>query len=144
MGERIRYRRGYKYQLCNDYRTQLELVRPAYEVVSEWIELTCDGLLWIKHGYAWDGPSGPTLDTPDFMRGSLVHDVLYQLIRDGWIEAHWRDDADRELKRICLEDGMAPQRAGIVYWGVRVGGGPSCKGDGGKPLIEAPQERKSC
>jgi hypothetical protein len=34
-------------------------------------------------GYAWNGPSGPTLDTRNFMRGSLVHDALYQLMREG-------------------------------------------------------------
>lgn len=137
MGERIRYRSGYKYQLVNDYSVQT-IVKPAFPVECEFFSLTTDGLLSIKHGYAWDGPSGPTFDTPDFMRGSLVHDALYQIIREGYIELHWRDDADHELRRICLEDGMSEARANYVFWGVRVGGGCAIYGDGGKPLREAP------
>jgi hypothetical protein len=137
MGEHIRYRAGYKYQLINDYALQVS-IKPAFPVEAELFRLRTDGWLEIRHGYAWDGPSGPTFDTPDFMRGSLVHDVLYQMIREGYIERHWRDDADYELKRICLEDGMSEARANYVFWGVRVGGGTSIYGDGGKPLREAP------
>ena len=136
-GERIRYRRGYKYQLVNDYRVQTNIL-PGHDIECEFVQLDRAGVLTIRHGYAWDGPSGPTIDTPDFMRGSLVHDVLYQLIRDGYLGQHFRDDADSELKRICLEDGMPEARANYVYWGVRIGGGSAVYGNGGKPLRDAP------
>ena len=70
----------YKYQLVDPYTLNVGL--SGYSVTDQqFIQLTSSGLLTIQPGYAWDGPSGPTWDTPDFMRGSLVHDALYQLIR---------------------------------------------------------------
>ena len=136
-GDCIRYRAGYKYQLVNDYSVQIAIL-PANPIDTELFSLTTDGWLTIRHGYAYDGPSGPTIDTPDFMRGSLVHDVLYQMIREGYLEKNWRDDADRELRKICIEDGMSETRAAAVFYGVRIGGQSAVKGDGGKPLCEAP------
>lgn len=141
MPDRIRYRSGYKYQLTNDYRTQLALVRTESDITTEFIELTRDGLLWIKHGYAWDGPSGPTVDTPNFMRGSLVHDALAQLMRDGYIGTDQFTNVNRELQRICIEDGMSRIRAAWVFMGVEHCGKKdwcSPGSDGGKPLMEAP------
>jgi hypothetical protein len=134
----IRYRCGFKYQLVRDYRGELALVRPAGDIVHEYIELTRDGLIYIRRGYAWDGPSGPTIDTKNFMRGSLVHDALYQLIREGMLSIDWREAADQELRLICIEDGMSVPRAWWVYAGVRYGGAGACHGDGGKPIKEAP------
>ena len=55
-------RRRYKYSLAEDFPLQLEL-RPETEIVTPFIVLTTDGLLTINKGYAWDGPSGPTIDT---------------------------------------------------------------------------------
>jgi hypothetical protein len=45
------------------------------------------------------------------MRGSLVHDALHQWMRDeGLPEERWRDTADRELQRRCLEGHVANSR----------------------------------
>ena len=56
------------------------------------------------------------------MRGSLVHDALYQLMREGLLDLGWRETADQELRRVCLEDGMSAIRAWWVYKAVRFGG----------------------
>jgi uncharacterized protein DUF1353 len=134
----IQYREGYKYQLAADYRTEIE-IRVAQPIVTEYILLDRDGWLMIRKGYAWDGPSGPTIDTKNFMRGSLVHDALYQLMRLDLLDHDtYRDDADRILRRICLEDGMSPLRAHWVYVGVRFGGGPSADPLNDNPLLTAP------
>ncbi|MCU0589897.1 MAG: hypothetical protein MUC33_01265 [Desulfobacterales bacterium] len=140
MAARIRYRCGYKYQLVNDHRAQLAHVRPEFDIVTEFIELTVDGLLWIKHGYAWDGPSGPTVDTPNFMRGSLVHDALAQLMRDGYIGTDQFTAMNRELRDICIEAGMSCIRAAWVFAGVEYCGNGWCRpgSDGGRKLMEAP------
>jgi hypothetical protein len=74
----IRYRSGYKYQLVDASSVEVN-IRPAAQIDTDYIALTADGLLTVKKSYAWDGPSGPTIDTKNFMRGSLVHDALYQL-----------------------------------------------------------------
>jgi hypothetical protein len=109
------------------------------EIETDWLWLGESGQLIVKKGYAWDGPSGPTIDTKNFMRGSLVHDALYQLMRLGKIDKNtYRDAADKELVRICREDGMWWIRAQIVYWGVRLGGNTSATVGKENNLIQAP------
>lgn len=117
--DRIVYKGGYKYQLAETYEVDVA-VHPPEDIKTDYIELNNSGHLVIKNGYAWDGPSGPTFDTRDFMRGSLVHDALYQLMRMDLLsgELH-RNRADKELKRLCLEDGMSSIRAWWVYQGVK-------------------------
>jgi hypothetical protein len=136
----IRYTDGWKYQLKFDYscKTGIE----GYAIDTEYLKLTTDGKITIKEGYAWDGPSGPAIDSKDFMRGSLVHDALYQLIRDGHIKESCRDDADRLLRRQCEEDGMWSVRAWWVYAAVRKFGKAAVGKDGRHPIIYAPYKPK--
>lgn len=150
-GDRIRYRSGYRFQLVNDYRCRVDIY-PDADIATEMIELTRDGVLLVRHFYAWDGPSDPILWIPmptrvrkwllrKFMRGSLVHDALAQLCRDGYIDrVRWFTAINNELRKICLEDGMWRIRACLIYIGVQYLGGKSWVnwGDGGKKLCEAP------
>lgn len=113
----IRYRdtRPYKYQLLETYDLYVG-VHPAYSpVYTDFLQLDMNGILKIRAGYSWDGPSGPAIDTKSFMRGSLVHDALYQMIRLGLLPADRKSRADDVLKRICLEDGMSRVRAEWVH-----------------------------
>ena len=71
----ISYKSGFKYQLVLDYELEIK-ISPSSEIVTDYIVLYESRMLVIKKGYAWDGPSGPTIDTKNFMRGSLVHDAL--------------------------------------------------------------------
>ena len=105
----------YKYQLMDDYSIQID-IKPAQNIEFRFLSLSSDGLLTMRKSYAWDGPSGPTIDTRDFMRGSLVHDALYQLMRLSALDykVH-RKRADEILREICLEDGMCSFRAWYVY-----------------------------
>jgi len=138
--ECIAYRGGYKYQLKEDYATETGIT-PAAPIATEYIALTPQGRIEIKTGYAWDGPSGPTIDTLNFMRGSLVHDALYQLIREGHLDAgKYRVVADGLLQKMCIEDGMSKLRAWWVYQGVRFGGGPAVDPANDKPLTWAPSK----
>ena len=84
---KIRYKDGYKYQLVQDYEVRIEIT--GHNVKSDFIELTSDGRLKIKKYYCWDGPSGITVDTKNFMRGSLIHDALYQLMRESYSPSRW-------------------------------------------------------
>ena len=134
----IKYRDGYNYQLAETVMLFVA-VRPARPIRTQFVDLDPNGKLTVRAGYAWDGPSGPAVDTRNFMRGSLVHDALYQLMRDWLLNAdQWREEADRELRRICLEDGMSALRAWWVYHGVRLGGGPAASRAGERPLLTAP------
>lgn len=116
----------YKYRLdvAHDHTLSNWSRRIATEIDSGWAKLSGDGVLSIAEGYCWDGPSGPAMDSMSFARGSLVHDVLYQLIAECKIPKHpWKAHADRELYDICREDGMGWLRAQWVYIAVKFFGG---------------------
>lgn len=112
----IEYKKGFKYQLAKTCIVKTVLF--GYNISTRYIRLTEDGTLVIYYGYAWDGPSGPTIDTKNFMRGALVHDALYQLLREGYLPQAERFIADGILRQICLEDGMSKLRAWYVFHSV--------------------------
>lgn len=137
----IRYQGGYKYQLFEEYVVTVGIAQ-ANDIVTDFIDLSPVGRLVIKKGYAWDGPSGPTFDTLNFMRGSLVHDALYQLMRQKHLDRDvFRDEADDELEKICREDGMSWARSKWVHLGVRVFGGKATEEP--NPVITAPEQNKT-
>ena len=134
--ECISYKKGYKYQLTESYSIKIT-IKPNAEIDFDYISLSKEGVMSIKKGYAWDGPSGPTIDTLNFMRGSLVHDALYQLMREQILEKSiHREPADKLLQKICKEDGMSLIRAWWVYYGVRVGGDSAASSSNKKPVIQ--------
>jgi len=47
----------------------------------------------------------------------IVHDWLY------FIETGTRKEADQLFHKICREQGLGRIRAGLAYWGVRIGAG---------------------
>jgi hypothetical protein len=103
--------RGYKYRLLETYSIQTD-IHPVYPIETNWLELTRDGFLTIRAGYCWDGASGPTWDDKSSMRGSLVHDAFYQLIRLGMLPVSPnKAKADAIMHHMCLEDKMNPARA---------------------------------
>ena len=126
-------RRKYKYNLHSDvaFNARIDVEKAR---TGKWLTINRNGDLVIKKGYSWDGPSGPTIDTKTFMRGSLIHDALYQLMREGFIAQHQRQRADEILREICRADGMSRVRAWWVYQGVRAGGASSARPD----LLSAP------
>ena len=133
----IQYKSGYKYQLVSMCRVKTS-IRPDGDVKSKYLSLDLLGNLVIEGGYCWDGPSGPTIDTKTFMRGSLVHDALYQLMREDKLSQIWRKEIDKELRRLCREDGMNKMRAWWVYKGVRFGGLKSASAENRKKIHTAP------
>ena len=133
----IKYRSGYKYQILEAY-TCATRIFPGKDITTPWIRLNTAGMITIKKGFAWDGPSGPTFDTKTFMRGSLVHDALYQLIRDGHLEPSSKARADELIREMCLEDGMGQARAWWVYQAVSRFGASSTMPSGGKSVEIAP------
>lgn len=135
----ILYKKGYKYQLIETFHFKIN-IKSSFEIVTDYIELTTKGDLTIKKGYAWDGPSGPTIDTLNFMRGSLVHDALYQLMREGHLTgSRCRNYADDLLQIICGIDGMSAIRVWGVYWAVRLFGGPTADPARKKLIRRAPK-----
>lgn len=138
MKDCIRYQeRRYKYLLVEPYRVRLpEFQKESFDY-GKYFSLHA-GILVIRDGYAWDGPSGPTVDTKDFLRGSLVHDVLYQAMRLGLLPTGAKPIADDILRRLCREDGMSWIRAWWVWRAVRNFAGSACKPGSEPEIKEAP------
>ena len=90
----IKYKSGYKYQTALQHKTMISIT--GHDAESEFVSLSPEGLLLIRSGYAWDGPTGYVLHTyrQRMMRGSLYHDALYQLMREGVLGRDHRQDAD--------------------------------------------------
>jgi hypothetical protein len=133
----IAYKSGYRYQLVRDYHCHVDIY-PTEDCFSEYITLDKNGNLTIHRGYSWDGPSGCTIDTKNFMRGSLIHDSLYQLLREGLLPKEYREQADKELKKACLQDGMSRLRAWYVYTAVKHFAGYAADPSNRKKVLTAP------
>ena len=134
----MKYKRigHYKYQLTEQFSIDTD-IRPAgaYQappgimVSTEfYVVLAANGNLLLNKGYAWDGASGPARDTQSIMRGALVHDGFYQLMRDAGLPLSYRKPVDKLLRRMCREDGMPWLRAWWVYWAVRIFGKEAASG----------------
>lgn len=110
----------YKYEMITPRRVQTSWLGST--IHAEFFSLSATGVLTIHSGYRWDGPSGPTIDTPSFMRSSAVHDCFFQIMREGKIPAGKRDDffiiANSDLRRISRTDGMLRIRASVVKFSV--------------------------
>jgi hypothetical protein len=134
----IRYRSDYKYQLAEGYDVKV-LIRPKADIKTDFIDLDIAGNLRVKKGYAWDGPSGPVEDTRENMRASLVHDALYQLMRNKALNTRThRKTADVEFMLICKADGVPSRRANLWYQGLRRFGKPAASPKRKKKISRAP------
>lgn len=102
-----------KYKLLREHKTDTG-INPCNAVKHEYFTITKTGIVTVKVGYVWDGATGG-LDTKDFMRGSLIHDVLCQAVAEKLLHKAYRPKADKLLYKMLLEDGMPKWRALYVY-----------------------------
>lgn len=124
-----------KYVLTRDYEHELIVKRKFWRtrarVSGQPYPTTRDGVTidWsvpcirIPRGFQWDGPSGPAVDTADWMRASCVHDALYGAFVDNVLPAGNRAAADREMLAILREDGMGWFRYSYSWLAVHLFGG---------------------
>ena len=135
--DHIEYKSGYKYQLVSTYKVSIPLLL-AGSIQTQFITLTMEGLLTVRSGYAWDGPTW-LADTKNAMRASLVHDALYQLMRSGRLDLNLhRNNADKLFRVICREDGMGYLKAFIAYRGLFLFARSAADPKNQKPIIIAP------
>ena len=135
---RIAYRSQYNYQLKADHTYQLSFA-PAQTINTEFICFDIRGKITLWSGYAWDGPSGPVFHTASLMRASLIHDALYQLMREGHLDhKQYRKLADLELRKIGVADGVFHFRAVYIYLAVRLFGAPFADPAKAHPPLTAP------
>ena len=114
----MKYRslKPYKYELLEsmEYKTD---IRDAPTLDEKYITLLPTGWLTISAYYAWDGPSGPTFDTPTNIRASLFHDALCQLTGEGLLDKKYRKYADELLRTHMLEDQLKDADGLLVIYG---------------------------
>ncbi len=136
MKRRISYKKGYKYQLV-----KVAVFRDTgilgHNVSTDYINLTPGGVLIVNAGYAWDGASG-AVDTANSMRGTVAHDALYQMLRQGHLPQGLRGVADDLLERCLTEDGMWRLRRWWWMRAVRNFAGGAANPANKKPVLTAP------
>lgn len=120
----IHYRRydhkNYRFILTAPLTLDTGIINRACK--TDWIELDRNGVMTLSAGYAWDGASGIAINTKNSLRASCGHDALYQLIRLGLLPRTKRLQADSDLRKWLIEDGMLELRAGIWFLAVRLFG----------------------
>ncbi len=136
--KKIRYVSGMKYQLVEPVLINTGIIPDTPGRILH-LGISESGLLNIDAGYSWDGPSGPTFDTHTFMRGALIHDALYQLMRHKLIDIKHRKAIDDLLIVHCKEDGMSKVRRGWVYAAIRTFGKNSAKAKNKMKIIVSPK-----
>ena len=113
-------RRLWKYKTEGEVQFHDNSLVPISKPDNGYVSIDLYGRLLIKKGYCWDGASSIAKDTKTIMRGSLIHDALYQLMREGVLPQSARKRADEIMREICIEDGMRRFRAWYVYTALRL------------------------
>lgn len=129
--QKLKYKKvNYKYQVKEDFKIDIQgltqILNIKFNIVHPYFSLMNDYVI-VEKGYCYDGPSGPTIDTENFMAPSLIHDVLYQCMREGFLDQSCRKTADTILYNLCRQYGMNIIRAKYVYWALRLFGGIAAK-----------------
>ena len=124
MTRAIHYRRfdhpKYRFILTAPLTLDTNIIGRACK--TDWVELDRNGVMTLSAGYAWDGASGTAINTKNSVRASCGHDALYQLIRLGLLPRTKRLQADSDLRKWLIEDGMLELRANLWFFGVRLFG----------------------
>lgn len=154
MQEITLYKGNYKYQLYKERIFQLGFepgesifdnvpfsqiyfskAHGRYVDCCGFIHLWANGRLVLLRGYGWDGVTWFP-DLAKLIIPSLVHDALYQLIRNGILSLDpFREEADKQLNQMCRDRKMMAWLAGSIYYVVRMLGEPSATV--GRPVLEA-------
>ena len=118
----------YKYKFKVEENFSIELPFKIPDFVHPYASLK-DGILSVKRGYAWDGASGPIINTRDTLVASLVHDVLYQAMRLNLIKPSKenRKIADKNFFEILKMNGVNSIRRKVWYLAVKLFGKKSTK-----------------
>lgn len=111
MVQMIKYRKGYKYQLHEAYSVETGIT--GFDVNHPLFTMDIQGKLTIRENYAWDGASGPTIDTKNSKAPSLVHDCGFQMMAEGLVSQATRGDWNRLFGRMLRDAGMSAWRAWI-------------------------------
>lgn len=113
----------YNYKFKVEKSLTIKLPFKFNDFKHPYVTLT-DGNLTINIGYAWDGASGPVIDTKNTLIASLVHDALYQAMRLNLIsnDEETRKLADKTFYSILKDNNVFVLRRSVWYFAVRAFG----------------------
>jgi len=113
---------NHKYKLTSPIQLQ-STVYPLREIQTPFINLKPNGKLFIDVNYAWDGASGPTIDTDNTIVPSAGHDALFQLMRQNLIDRDvWFLTANKDICRWMKDRKMSSLRANAWKTGLDIFG----------------------
>lgn len=146
-GETVSYKAGYKYQTVEQVSFFTGITH-SEDIKTDYILFKQDGTLIFDKGYAWDGPSGPAVDTPKFIWASLPHDGGYQMIRMQLLSPSFRAPFDHFMKQLMQYDLAQSSflvnrwnrvRAQYAYWAVRRFAMSAADPKNAKKVLRAPR-----
>lgn len=112
----MKYKSGYKYQLEETITFLVPIYSPS-TIELDYLQLEPNGTLTIKKGYAWNG-ADVVIDSKNVIVPSLVHDALYQLMRNKKLPHYYWKVADLTFYNLCLSRGMWKPRAWYMRRGL--------------------------
>lgn len=128
----MNYTSGWKYRTEVNVE-QLVPMKIEERRGNQWVSLQSivgsfanQSLLTIRNQYAWDGASFILFrwfGTPvRWLTPSLIHDALYQLMREEHLPLSMRKQVDGVFYHLLRDRGVAWWEAQLAYWAVRIGG----------------------
>jgi hypothetical protein len=112
------YKAGYKFQVTHPYTIMTPF--RGYSWNTDFYQMKKNGEFTIKALYAWDGPSGPALDTKDSMISSLLHDALCQAMNEGLLPRECHEAVDTFFRVVNRRAHMFSLRRWWFHAGVRL------------------------
>lgn len=132
----------YRHQLDEEFELDLCQKFSNGSHFNGFVTLTEEGILTLSKGYAWDGVSFPKLDIDSCknLRASVVHDALYQLIRndDEFRTKENKKIADKILRELLILDGFSKIAAWSLWIAVSAFGKPGTEPGGRFPNGQSP------
>lgn len=106
----------YKYYLEEAVSVQTSLRPVQSAIVPGYIFLGVDGKMIIYSRYAWDGATGG-VNFKGNRLAVLVHDAIYQLIREGLIDdVNVKAQSDKGLRDMMIAEGSWKWIANFFYF----------------------------
>jgi len=110
----MKYRKGFKYQLAESISIMTSL-RPPEDIFIDFAVLYMTGEFRLIKGYACDGASGCTIDTPGTFRGAFFHDAGCEMLRKEKLPPDWLPEIDKLAHTLWSKDMRFQFRADSWY-----------------------------
>lgn len=122
------FKRKYKYLVETDTYIDIDVLfrhLGTRYIISRFYQIRGNCII-VKGGYCWDGATCFP-DIKSIMLPALVHDILYQALREEHLHSKYRQVVDKIFMNVCISQGMNKILAHLVYLAVRLFGKHSAK-----------------